>query len=114
MTYSSPRRNLIVGMPGSGKTTLAEYMKGVGRFALGADLVEGLGVWHDDCGRQMSYYDSTPEWRNSHRFSWDRGRLNEVLFLDRADDSQPLYLFGAAPNIYHHSCLFHTVIAFQA
>lgn len=112
--HPGQRRNLIIGMAGSGKTTIVEHMQAQGHFALDGDLVEGLGVWRDANGEPATYQ-SSREWREKHVFSWSRERLQELLLTNWPNGEQrPLYLFGAAPYIERHSYWFHNVLALHA
>lgn len=113
MSLSGRHRNLIIGMPGSGKTTLVEHMQARGHFALDGDLIEGLGVWRNADGEQVVYQPDR-EWRASHLFSWDTGRLTDVIFDRLSNESRPIYLFGTAPRIEDHSFWFHNALALYA
>jgi len=107
-------RNLIIGQPGVGKTTLVEHMQARGYLTFDGDLVDGLGIWQDADGTQTPYQPDRA-WRDAHRFSWQSHRLTQLILQDLPDDEyRPLYLFGAAPNIEQHSFWFHNIVALHA
>jgi shikimate kinase len=110
MTLPDRPRNLIIGMAGSGKTTLVEHMQAQGHYALDGDLIEGLGTWQNADGEQVPYQPDH-KWRNCHLYAWNRERLIDILFYERPQgNDRPLYLFGTEPNIHNHSFWFHNVL----
>lgn len=86
---------LITGNPGSGKTSVALELAGRGFTALDTDEIAG---WETATGVSVDQPDqATDEWLSSHRWVWDRERL-EGAIRARTTAGQPVLLCGIAVN----------------
>lgn len=85
-----PRRILITGLPGVGKTTLCELFRRAGLEAVDADDTEILKWGHG--GVKVSHRNSLG-WLLKNRPYWDLSELERLL-----DQETDVYLFGVAPN----------------
>jgi broad-specificity NMP kinase len=86
---------LVTGNPGSGKSTLAHELARRGLLAIDPDSDLELSYWEDAAGNQVDGSQSPDEeWLRSHRWVWNRSRLEEVLA--RHDDA--VFVCGIAQN----------------
>jgi shikimate kinase len=91
---------LVIGMPGTGKTTLTAYFIKKGKTAFDGD--EELGKWLDKRGhvkRMMKH--ASKKWLSEHRWRWNVRKLKKLL-----KDNRELYLFGGADNQFDVLDLF--------
>jgi hypothetical protein len=100
---------LVTGNPGSGKSTLAKELLRRGLSAIDPDHEAELSHWEDDAGNRVPLVDAPRvpdrEWLRSHRWVWNRGRLEELLV--QADG--PLFVCGIALNVDRVVDLFDAV-----
>ena len=101
---------LVTGNPGSGKSTLAHELARRGLLAIDPDSDLELSYWEDAAGNQVAGSQSPDEeWLRSHRWVWNRSRLEEVLA--RHDDA--VFVCGIAQNqdelldLFDHVFLLH-------
>lgn len=100
-----PKRILIIGPSGAGKTYVSEVLKKQGINAVDADTIVGLSGWYDSQGKEVDFpRNAGSEFLNTHQFLWDR----EVL-ADFLKDKEEVYLFGLAGNVFDMLNLFDKV-----
>lgn len=123
MTSKSKKTALIIGLPGIGKSTLAQELHGMGRQAIDTDTVKGLGRWSCLAGHSCRPYRSTKlppldkltwdivnqafgsfevsyqphkAWRDKHTYKWGIDAMQRTI--DVRDRRTPLYVIGTASN----------------
>jgi hypothetical protein len=96
-----PRRVLVTGPAGSGKSYLARYFRDQGRDAFDADEVPDLARLVDVDGKPRKF--SEGEWLayEGLRWVWDAEVLNGLLA-----GREEVYLFGSCSNLYDFVDLF--------
>lgn len=89
------RAYLIVGKPGSGKSTLIAELSRRGLIALDAD---DLAFWEDSAGLQVIQpADADDAWRFAHRWVWSRTRNLQAITAASGDASSTFFC-GIARN----------------
>lgn len=97
------RKILITGMPYSGKSYIAAYLKEKGENVVDADDIKRLGEWCDSRGNKVAFpSNASREWLATHYFLWDRDFLRAWL----SQQKSPVYLFGLALNVLEVADLF--------
>lgn len=91
---------LIMGMAGSGKSTICKALIERGFRAIDTDFEPGLSGWVNiTTGRRLETLPRPPfsqEWLNNHRWRWDLGRFNQLL---AEAEKSPVFFCGGADQI---------------
>jgi hypothetical protein len=86
---------LVTGNPGSGKSALAVELVRRGLAAIDPDDDPELAHWEDAAGRRVSGPPRPDrDWLRSHRWVWNRSRLQEIL----AQGARAVFVCGIARN----------------
>lgn len=96
---------LISGPSGSGKSTVGRILQQRGYRVIETDFEDGLSAWFDtktgEKVTDMPPQPYPPEWVASHRWQWDKTRMEE--FIESAG-VEPVFFCGGAHNeaeFYH-------------
>jgi energy-coupling factor transporter ATP-binding protein EcfA2 len=131
---------LVIGPPGVGKSTLVKNLKDMGRQAVDADTVEGLGRWsclagHNCRPRKFKLeppyhpdkdwpalreifspfeptYQPDAAWRAHHTYKWGIDAMQRLI--DSRDRRRPLYVVGTSQNTLSVFDAFDTKILLTA
>jgi adenylate kinase family enzyme len=97
------QKNLITGMPYSGKSYVSDFLKRKSESVVDADSIKGLGQWFDRNRNKVDFpHDATKEWLDSHDYLWDKNFLRS--WLD--EQKSTIFLFGLAANVLDAIDLF--------
>jgi len=87
----------ITGMPYSGKTYVAAFLKKQGENVIDADSIKGLGKWFDRNKNEVVFpNNANKEWLGTHHFLLDKNFLRSWLNKQKST----IYLFGLAANVF--------------
>ncbi|HSE29170.1 MAG TPA: hypothetical protein VLA77_01120 [Candidatus Saccharimonadales bacterium] len=86
---------LVLGLAGSGKSSLVNELCNRGRSAFDLDQMANLSGWINKQGIACEYSNS-PEWRANHDFVWNIKAITE--FLNVCPKNQIIYMAGIAAN----------------
>ncbi len=100
-----PRRVLVLGLPGSGKTTTAEFLTKEGYTAVDADKV--LLSWG---GKELPI-GSSLKYILMHPPAWDEDKLKILL---EKNENKDLFVFGIVPNIWKFFDVFDKIYYLDA
>jgi hypothetical protein len=95
---------LVIGLPGSGKSTLVKELVARGENAYDADDVPGLGGWYDMNDRPAAMQPSA-DWMATHHYLWDTAVLQGLVEIN----SGRLIVAGMAHNFFEAIPLFGQV-----
>lgn len=96
---------LVVGMPGTGKTTLTRYLNSCGvTAAFDADEVPELSGFFDKSGNEVEPKSLSPEDLEGLEWNWDKNVLKTLL-----ETNNGIILFGSSNNWENFTHLFHKI-----
>jgi hypothetical protein len=101
---------LITGVPGSGKSSVAEELSRRGYSALDADEIASLSGWVSvvEPGERPS--EASANWFTNHRWEWNASHLDELV-AQIGDDT--LFICGSASNLEELVARFSKIIALE-
>jgi dephospho-CoA kinase len=95
---------LVVGMAGTGKTYLSNFLTNQGVNAFDGDEVEGLSGWEDVHGSKIIPKDLTPRSLDGLEWNWDSDVIRKLK-----TENNGLVLFGVSSNWHKLLNLFDKV-----
>lgn len=99
---TTPKKVLILGPGGSGKSYIAARLRNLGINAFDGDAVVNLIHFADKDGNTVPYpLDADAAWFAQYEFLWREPVLRQLL-----QDNATLYLFGIADNAFSLMHLF--------
>jgi shikimate kinase len=101
---------LITGVPGSGKSSVAEELSRRGFSALDADEEASLSGWVDVVAPGERPSDASANWFTNHRWEWNASRLDDLVDEIGVDT---LFICGSASNLEELVGRFSKVIALE-
>ncbi|HEY4494107.1 MAG TPA: AAA family ATPase [Candidatus Paceibacterota bacterium] len=71
----------LTGVSGAGKSAVAKKLAEKGVFSIDVDSVKGLCHWRDKNTEEIAQWHPgmTSEWYKSHKYIWDREKLNNLI-----------------------------------
>jgi len=102
MSITRPKKVLVLGPGGSGKTYTVQRLRALGINAFDGDAVSDLIHFADKDGNTVPYpLDADAAWFARYDFLWREHVLRRLL-----EENETLYLFGIADNAFDVMHLF--------
>lgn len=95
---------LVVGMAGTGKTYISNYLSKKGISSFDGDSVENLSGWFDQSGKKVMPKDLSPEGLDGLEWNWDETILKKLI-----ENNNGIILFGVSSNWHKLLHLFDKV-----
>jgi adenylate kinase family enzyme len=100
------KKILVIGMAGSGKTFVSQFLSKQGVKAFDGDKAKGLSGWFDQTGKKVLPKDLSLKSLRGLEWNWDRTILKKLL---EKHQKEGVLLFGISSNWYKLLDLFDKV-----
>ncbi|HWD96400.1 MAG TPA: AAA family ATPase [Acidimicrobiales bacterium] len=102
--------NLVTGVPGSGKSTVARELSRRGFFAIDADEDESLAGWINIGRTEASPLTALSEWCATHRWQWNPTHLAHLI---ASSGDEALFVCGGAANLDDLAGSFANIVGLE-
>lgn len=100
---------LVTGVPGSGKSSVAEELCRLGYTAVDADEDEKLSGW-ENIESDVRPSETLFDWFQGHRWAWNASRIEQLADLNRG---RTIFICGSANNLDDLLGRFSQVLALE-